>query len=66
MKKDEMKKDNRKNPSASEVERQRDQRAIDKGPGAERGKGDKVGTENLKGKKVDADPSQQSGRPEGS
>jgi hypothetical protein len=33
-----------------------DQQAIDKAPGEERGKGEQVTTNDLKGKKVDADP----------
>jgi len=36
---------------------------VDKAPGAEREKEHKLSPENLKGKKVDADPSQESGRP---
>lgn len=34
----------------------KDQQAVDKAPGEERGEGEKVTTNDLKGKKVDADP----------
>ena len=34
----------------------KDQQAVDKAPGEERGKGEQVTTNDLKGKKVDADP----------
>ena len=34
----------------------KDLQAVDKTPGEERGKGDQVTTNDLKGKKVDADP----------
>lgn len=36
---------------------------VDKSPGEERGKGEKVTTEDLKGKKVDADPSDKKDQP---
>jgi hypothetical protein len=36
---------------------------VDKAPGEERGKGDKVTDKNLKGKQVDADPSKDEGKP---
>lgn len=39
---------------------------IDKAPGEERGKGDKVTNKDLKGKQVDADPSTKAGKPLGS
>ena len=62
-----MKKDTRTNqeknhPSSSDTQRNRQQQAVDKAPGEERGKGEKVKKEDLKGKKIDADPSQESGR----
>ena len=34
----------------------KDQQAVDKAPGEETGKGEQVTTNDLKGKKVDADP----------
>ena len=34
----------------------KDQQAVDKAPGEERDKGEQVTTDDLKGKKVDADP----------
>lgn len=34
----------------------KDQQAVDKAPGEERGEGEKVTKNDLKGKKVDADP----------
>jgi hypothetical protein len=36
---------------------------IDKAPGEGRGKGEKVTSKDLKGKKIDADPSQEKDRP---
>ena len=36
---------------------------IDKAPGEERGKGDKVTNKDLKGKQVDEDPSTEEGKP---
>ncbi|MET0391534.1 MAG: hypothetical protein ABW019_00280 [Chitinophagaceae bacterium] len=39
------------------------QQGVDKAPGEERGKAEKVTTADLKGKKVDADPSKESGQP---
>jgi hypothetical protein len=36
-----------------------DQQGVDKAPGEERGKGEKVTPNNLKGKKVDADPEEE-------
>jgi hypothetical protein len=41
----------------------RSQQAVDKLPGEERGKGDKVTKKDLKGKQVDADPSTKKGKP---
>ena len=51
-------------PSSSEIQRNRQHEAVDKAPGEEQGKGGKVKQEDLKGKKIDADPSQERGRPE--
>jgi hypothetical protein len=64
-----MKKDKRTNrdknhPSSFDIQKNRQQQAVDKAPGEERGKGEKVKKEDLKGKKIDADPSQEGGRPE--
>ena len=39
------------------------QQGIDKAPGEERGKVDQVSTKDLKGKKVDGDPSQEKDKP---
>ena len=54
-----------KKPISPEESGQRnsDQQGVDKAPGEERGKQHKTSRENLKGKKVDADPSQESDRP---
>jgi hypothetical protein len=41
----------------------RSQQAVDKAPGEERGKGEKVTMKDLKGKQVDADPSTKKGKP---
>lgn len=49
-----------KNPEEQNPSKQypsnRDQQAVDKAPGEERGKGEQVTSTDLKGKKVDADP----------
>jgi hypothetical protein len=37
--------------------------AVDKTPGKERGKTEKLTEKDLKGKKIDADPSHEEGRP---
>ena len=39
------------------------QQAVDKVPGEERGQGEQVTKDDLKGKKVDADPSKESDKP---
>jgi hypothetical protein len=41
----------------------KDQQAVDKKPGEERGKGEKVTNKDLKGKQVDEDPSTEEGKP---
>lgn len=41
----------------------KDRQGVDKAPGEERGKGDKVTNRDLKGKQVDADPSTPEGKP---
>lgn len=40
-----------------------DKQGVDKAPGEEQGKAEPVTNEDLKGKKVDADPEQESGKP---
>jgi hypothetical protein len=62
MKKDKKTNGNKSHPSSSETQRNRQQQAVDKAPGEQRGKGEKVTHDDLKGKKIDADPSQESGR----
>jgi hypothetical protein len=67
-KKNAMNKDKKTNgdkhhPPSSELQRNRDQQTVDKAPGDERNKAEKVKPEDLKGKKMDVDPSQESGRP---
>jgi hypothetical protein len=42
--------------TSQEYPTNRDQQAVDKAPGEERGKGEQVTNDDLKGKKVDADP----------
>ena len=44
-------------------EMSKDQQGVDKAPGEERGKGEKVTNKDLKGKQVDADPSTKKGKP---
>ena len=63
MKKDKRTDTGKSHPSNSEAQRNRQQQVVDKAPGEERGKGEKGNQQDLKGKKVDADPSQKSGRP---
>ena len=41
----------------------RQQQGVDKAPGKESGKGEKVANTDLKGKKVDADPERESDKP---
>jgi hypothetical protein len=41
----------------------RDQQAVDKAPGEERGQGEQVTNEDLKGKKVDRDPTSEFEQP---
>jgi len=41
----------------------KDLEGVDKAPGEEQGKGEKVTTNDLKGKKVDGDPSKPSDQP---
>jgi hypothetical protein len=56
-----MERNENKRDNDQELNEQR--QAVDKAPGEERGKGEKVTEEDLKGKKVDADPSKESDRP---
>lgn len=44
-------------------ERNSDLQGVDKAPGEEKGKAEKVTNTDLKGKKVDADPAQESDKP---
>jgi hypothetical protein len=62
MKKDQTAENDRKNFSKSDNEN-RDRQGVDKAPGEEAGKGEKPKAKDLKGKKTDADPSQESDRP---
>jgi hypothetical protein len=55
--------DEKKFDRASDEKKNKDQQAVDKKPGEERGKGGKVTNKDLKGKQVDADPSTQEGKP---
>jgi hypothetical protein len=52
----------RKSPD-NNLQRNRNEEGVDKAPGEERNKGEKVKPEDLKRKKVDADPSQKKDRP---
>jgi hypothetical protein len=56
-----MSKPNKKNESGS-VAQNADRQAVDKAPGKERGKAEQVTPKDLKGKKVDADPSVEKGK----
>lgn len=47
----------------NENKENQNRQGIDKAPGEEQGKGDKVTSKNLKGKQVDADPSEEEGKP---
>jgi hypothetical protein len=55
--------DEKKFDRASGEKKNKDQQAVDKRPGEERGKGEKVTNNDLKGKQVDADPSTKEGKP---
>ena len=59
--KDQMKKT--ANIDAADEKKNKDQQAVDKKPGEERGKGEMVTNKDLKGKQVDADPSKEEGKP---
>ena len=59
--KDQMKKPG--NIDAADEKKNKDQQAVDKKPGEERGKGEMVTNKDLKGKQVDADPSKEEGKP---
>jgi hypothetical protein len=57
-----MEKENkRQTPTDLELNKQR--QGVDKAPGEEQNKGEKVTNEDLKGKKVDADPQRESDKP---
>lgn len=51
------------NIDAADEKKNKDQQAVDKKPGEERGKGEMVTNKDLKGKQVDADPSKEEGKP---
>lgn len=51
------------NIDAADEEMNKQKQAVDKKPGEEREKGDKVTEKDLKGKQVDADPSTEEGKP---
>jgi hypothetical protein len=51
------------NIDAADEEMNKQKQAVDKKPGEEKGKGDKVTEKDLKGKQVDADPSTEEGKP---
>jgi hypothetical protein len=61
MKNDRKKSDS--NPSEKDAGSNRDRQAVDKAPGEERNKQENVTQKDLKGKKVDGDPSQENDRP---
>jgi hypothetical protein len=61
MKKNQSERNNKTN--SPEQTRRSNRQGVDRAPGEERGQAEKVRSVNLKGKKVDADPSQQSDRP---
>lgn len=56
-----MEKNETKRDTDQELNKQ--QEGNDKAPGEEKGQGEKVTLEDLKGKKVDADPSKESDQP---
>lgn len=51
------------NKRNEDLEFNKQRQAVDKSPGEERGEGEQVTEEDLKGKKVDADPSKESDQP---
>jgi hypothetical protein len=63
MKKNDRKKNDSRNPSEKDAGSNRDRQAVDKAPGEERNKQEDVTQKDLKGKKVDGDPSQENDRP---
>jgi hypothetical protein len=63
MKKNDRKENDSRNPSEKDTGSSRDRQAVDKAPGEERNKQENVTQKDLKGKKVDGDPSQESDRP---
>jgi hypothetical protein len=52
-----------KNKTHEDYPSNKDQQAVDKNPGEERGKSEKVTNEDLKGKKVDRDMDRESDEP---
>ncbi|HEV8283382.1 MAG TPA: hypothetical protein VGQ09_03685 [Chitinophagaceae bacterium] len=55
--------DKRRSSPEKDLQTNHNKQGVDKVPGEEVGKGEKVNPRDLKGKKVDADPSQESDRP---
>jgi hypothetical protein len=58
-----VKKNKNKEDKINEAGSNKDLEGVDKAPGEERGKGEKVTIRDLKGKKIDADPSKESDKP---
>lgn len=63
MKKDDTKKSDLSNSLPKDPRSNNDGQAVDKAPGEERGKQENVTQKDLKGKKVDGDPSQENDKP---
>lgn len=63
MEKKESNKSDRGNSPESSQQSNRNQQGVDKAPGEEKHKGEKFTSKDLKGKKVDGDPSQEKDRP---
>ena len=57
-------KSDRGNSPESSQQSNRNQQRLDKAPGEEKHKGEKLTSKELKGKKADGDPSQQNDRPD--
>jgi hypothetical protein len=55
--------EDRDNQQGEKGKKQVEQQPVDKAPGEERGQGDKLTPTDLKGKKVDGDPSKESDQP---
>jgi hypothetical protein len=57
------KKENKTDTEREDEQLNSDFEGVDKAPGEEKGKKEKVTTKDLKGKKVDADPAKESDKP---